>query len=349
MAKLDSNQVNQTRMLLEGAKSILIAISANPTLDNVASGLALYLALSTAGKQVSLVCPTPMTVELNHLIGVDKIASSVNSGSGRNLVISFPYEEGSIEKVSYNIENDTFNLVIEPREGFSQITQEMMRYTYSGGNTDIIVTLGIAKMFDLDHFYSANQNFFNEKTIINIDINQQNTNFGKVNLVDSSVSCTSELMTTLISQLGLTYQEDIATNLLTGLTDGSSNFASAATTAMTFEAAAICLKNGARKPGSTSPRPSVSPFPSPQYQSASNNPAQSPPSAPPAFDKSARMPYPKQPSSQPSPVISGPFKGRSQPPKSIPPQNTAPMKESTHPETPPDWLKPKIYKGSTLL
>ena len=68
------------------------------------------------------------------------------AATGKNLVISFPYQEGSIEKVSYNIENDKFNLVIEPRENYPVITPEMIKYSYGGGNTDLIITVGTSQL-----------------------------------------------------------------------------------------------------------------------------------------------------------------------------------------------------------
>src|SRR3989344_4837471 len=131
------NSQNRTsidvKSIVDNSREILIAISKNSTMDSVASALSLYLSLSTLGKHVSVVSPSPMTVEFNQLVGVDKITTNVSTG-GRNLVVSFPYQEGSIEKVSYNIENDVFHLVIEPREGYPTITPDKLSYAYGGGS-----------------------------------------------------------------------------------------------------------------------------------------------------------------------------------------------------------------------
>lgn len=327
MANISSDQINQARNFLENAKSILIALPGNPTVDGVASALSLYLALSSSGKQVNVVCATAMTVEFNRLVGVDKIGNSLSgSSNGRNLVISFPYQEGSIEKVSYNIENDIFNLVIEPRENYQPITPEMMRYSYSGGTTDLIITIATSRLTDLGSLYNNSQSLFSEKPIINIDYHNHNSLFGKVNIVDPSVSSASELTSSLLSLLGFTTDADIATNLYAGIISGSQNFTSNTTSAFTFETAAICLKNGARKIIGEETRSSFSTS---------------------TFPPQVQKPF------QPSPFPKGPrpFAPKMQKPKvtsNFQPQQVQP-KESTHPETPPDWLKPKIYKGSTLL
>lgn len=360
MTNINPEQVNQARSILGNSKNILLAIPVDPSIDNVASALALYLSLSAAGKQVSIITPTEITVQFNHLIGVDKISTSFTAQNGKNLIISFPYTEGSIEKVSYNIENETFNLVIEPREGYPSVLPEMMKYNFSGGNYDTIVTIGAANIEELGQIYSNNQNLFNEKQVINIDDDIANSNFGKINLIDSKIASLSELVLGLIDQMNLPVEADIATNLLTGLTAQTNNFSSPKTTATTFETAAMLLKFGAQKTQITTP-PDRSNFPQfmkqdkkqdqPNIQKNINQ-----------FGLNQNSPYLKP---QPKPFISpGGFKSRfpTQPQQQAQPirqpqplnKNTQQNQPSTYesskpPETPPDWLKPKIYKGSTLL
>src|SRR3989344_7904293 len=191
MANLNRDNINQTRTILENAKSILIVLGQNPSYDAVASALSFYLSLSAAGKQISVVSPTEMTVGYNELIAVDKIGKTIGSDNGRNLIISFPYQEGSIEKVSYNIENDAFNLVIEPREGYPQITPELIRYSYGGGgNIDMIFTIDTPNLHYLQQVYQNNQGLFSEKPVINIDSHNQNSRYGKINIIDNSASST---------------------------------------------------------------------------------------------------------------------------------------------------------------
>ena len=332
MTNIASDQINQFRSLLDQSQEVAIFVPKNPTLDDMAASLSLYLALSSRGKGVQVICPTPTTVEFSHLIGVDKVKNSLNGGtSGRNLVISFPYQEGSIEKVSYNIENDTFNLVIEPREGYPTVTSDMIQYAHSGGNVDFIITIGTAKLANLDNNYNNNQAIFSEKPVINIDSNAQNQRFGRINIVETNVSSISELTASLLSGLGFNLDADLATNLLYGITSGSQNFSSNTTSAYTFEVAALCLRSGAKKPTTSSPQ--AFPFPK---------------TVRPFFPKPQAISSQPIPSSvyQPGPIINKPSQVK--PPLTSPPSNQ-PAKQNPQPETPPDWLKPKIYKGSTLL
>lgn len=355
MSSISTEQLNQARLTIDQSQDLLILLGKNPTLDQVASGLSLYLGLSARGKRVTISCPDPMTVAFNQLVGIDKITNNVGSGSnGKNLVISFPYQEGSIEKVSYNIENDTFNLVIEPREGYPQITQDLIQYAYSGGDTDLIITIGISNLNDLENFYPNSQNMYANKQIINIDSNSENQLFGKFNLVDPSVTSISELLTSLISQIGLTLDSDISSNLYAGIVNGSNNFTSTKTNAMTFEAAAVCLKKGANKPQNQSsltqqPLNNTQMFSQQTPQRQYNNPS--------GQSMSTNSNYP--PKSKP---VTPQMGFRNQPVRNKPlqpqpqqiqqqqsQQSTSLPKQQPQNGAPPDWLKPKIYKGSSLL
>ncbi len=342
------------KQVLDGSREVLISLPRNPDFDAVASGLALYLALSSSGKHATIVSPTQMTVEFNHLIGVDKVGASLSNG-GRNLVVSFPYQEGSIEKVSYNIENDTFNLVIEPREGYPTITPDKLSYSYGGGSFDTIFVIKSPSLNDLDSIYSQNQNLFNEKTVVNIDNNPGNQQYGKLNFVNQNASSVSEIVTNLLSSWGIRLDPDIATNLLAGVTAGSNNFSSPLSGVTAFEAATICMKNGARRLGGEAAptnmysQPQAQPYQFPtQYtqsnnyqgtyqQSGSNMQPQRPMSQVKMQPQPMRQPMPQTPRLQP----------KVQQPRQQQPMSSQPQQKK--PEAPPDWLKPKIYKGSTLL
>lgn len=283
-------------------KNILILATANPSLDNVAASLALYLTFKKQEKNVGVACPTPMTVAFNRLIGVDKISDKIGS---RNLIISFDYVKDAIEKVSYNIENDKFNLVVEPKPNHPPLNPDKVSYSYTGANADIIFIVGAIKLEDLGKFYSEEKKIFTDKLTVNIDNKHNNTRFGKVNLHNPQLTSCSEIVIALIKSLNLPVDQDIATNLYTGIKANTSNLQAANVNASTLEAAAWCLKNGARKDQIVAP---VQPGPIVQTQ----------------------------PKPTPRPI--------SPPPPPFTQQATPPENKEAKP--PPDWFKPKIYKGS---
>lgn len=230
---------------IASAQTIAIILPTNLDQDKVAAALSLFLSLKKAQKEVSIVCSLPMTVEYSSLVGVDKIKNKL---SGRNLVVAFDYQEDSIEKVSYHIENNKFNLVIQPKEGHLPLSTEKVEYSYLGFQTDLILTVGASSWENLGAIYFGNKSFFEEGKSLNFDINPDNKQFTKINLAIGEMASLSELVALFLSAMKLTINEDIATNLLLGIKKATQDFSLAKATPNTFEAMALCLRAGGRKP-----------------------------------------------------------------------------------------------------
>lgn len=230
--------------LVENSKQILIATHENPTFDSIGSSLALYLGLTAMGKKVTIVCPDPMTVELSNFVGVNKFAQEL---AKKNFIVSLDYVEGSIEKVSYNIEGDKFNLVIEPRPNFPVFTADKVHFNYSGEASDFIITVDTIHLGGLKKLYEDGKELFADKTIVNIDNHANNAGYGMYNLVEPRASSTAEIVAQLMASLGVQLSADIATNLLNAVYSGTNSFQNINTTATAFQLAAACLKSGGKR------------------------------------------------------------------------------------------------------
>lgn len=241
---LNQEDFHQLRSLLDSSQRILILTGKESNLDDLGAGLALYLACLRLGKTVSVVCPNQPTVNLSRLVGIDKVQSDLG---GQNLVISFPYLEGSIEKVSYNIEGDKFNLVIQPRPGVPPFSSQAVQFLQGGADADLIFVLGVPDLKDLGPFYEKEKGLYEKAPLVVIDRHSENKHYGKVNLVSSSASSLSEIVGIVLVRLGIDLDSDTAHNLLLGIDSATQNFSSPVTTADAFEVAANCLKAGAKR------------------------------------------------------------------------------------------------------
>lgn len=238
------SNINEIQSLLTQAQEVLILTHENPNFDSLGASLSLFLSLTAAGKKVTVACPTPSTVEFSNLVGIDKLSQSLG---GKNFVISLDYVEGSIEKVSYNITGDKFNLVIEPKPGAPAFSPEKVHYSSSAASPNLIFVLDCANYEQLGKFYQDEKELYSKVATINIDNHPNNTQFGKINLTDPQASSTSELVTFFLQNLGLPINQDMATNLLAGIEAATNNFAPQTSSAGAFEAAAICLKAGGKR------------------------------------------------------------------------------------------------------
>jgi len=286
-----------------------IAVVQNPSIDAVSSACALYLALVKLGKNISLSCSTKIEYDL---VGSEKFQKNLNT-FGDSLMISFPYVDGSIDKIDYRIEGESFNLIITPREGFPKLDPSKVSYSYTGGKLDFIFVLDSPTLNSLGEIYTNNQNQFQGVEIINIDRHLTNANFGTINFVNKTASSLSEMIFQLIKNLNVEIDKDIATNLYAGLVAATNNFSSYSVNAQTFETAANLLKLGAIKKIIKKPTPSFQPT-----TSSFTSPITPPPIST-KFEPTPIEHVEKEPASK----------------KSV--------------ETPSDWLKPKIFKGGGLI
>lgn len=239
-----TGDITKVKELLDKANSVVIATHEHPTFDSIGSALTLSLGLTALGKKVTVVCPDPMTVELSSFIGVQKVVREL---SGRNFIISLDYEDGSIEKVSYNIEGNKFNLVIEPRAGYDGFSQDKVHYTTGGAGADLVFTVDTIHLGGLRKVYEDNKESFNGKQTVNIDRHPNNAKYGTINLIDSSSSSTVEIVSRLLSSIGVALTPDVATNVLNALYGATASFANPNVGIAAFELAAACLKAGGKR------------------------------------------------------------------------------------------------------
>lgn len=220
---VNQTSFNQLQQQLTSAKTILNYFSAQTSFDQVAAGLAWFLALKAAGKQVTAYSLAPMTVEFSHLVGVDKIGQQIG---GKNLTVILDLEE-SIENVSYHTDEKHLYLVIEPKEGQSAPSSETVQFSYSGGQVDLVFNFGQIEEGQLKDLAKSPV----------VDLFQLNPQAASV----------SEIVAWVLSKTGLPVNEDIASNLLAGLQQATQNFSSPQVAASTFEAAAFCLRAGGQR------------------------------------------------------------------------------------------------------
>lgn len=317
--------LSKAKEMVGTAQNVVVVTHGKPTPDSLGSSLALMLGLVSLGKKATVVCPDAITVELSSFVGVDKV---VRDFGKKNFVVSFDYVDGSIEKVSYNIEGKKFNLVVEHRPGFEPLTPDKVNYAYQGVSADLIITVDTLNWNQMGDVFANNKDLIVSKPVVNVDFHNENLNYGQLNLVDPGASSTTELVAELMATLGVKLTTDIATNLLNAIYDATKNFANPNVTSMAFEVASVCLKAGAKRFGAEAP-----------VQAPVQAPAPAPAPAVPA-------PQPVQPQPQifvgNQPVTSAP-----QPTVQSTPQPVVDNKKPVQP--PQDWLKPKIFKSSGTL
>ncbi len=232
---------NSFGSIIDSSRSILILLPLKPYFDQVAAGLALYLALKES-KDTAITCPSPMLVEFNRLVGVNKVTSELGN---KNLTIRFAnYKASDIEKVSYDIENSEFRLTVVPKAGLASPNKEQVVFEYSGLSADTVVLIGGA---DETHFPALSTKDLAGSRIIHVGTRALSLSGEKMMSFAAPASSVSELVATLINQSGRRLDQDIATNLIMGIEEGSRGFKGPDVTPETFEIVAQLLRAGGQR------------------------------------------------------------------------------------------------------
>ena len=232
---------NSFKAILDESKSILILLPTKPYFDQVAAGLALHLALRDK-KEVQISCPTPMIVEFNRLVGVNKVTTELGN---KNLIVRFvDYRANNIERVSYDIENGQFRLTVIPKQRFAPPGKNQIEFSYSGISADCVILIGGANE---SHFPAVSSKDIADAKVIHIGVKDLSLSGKSLISFSQPTSSISELLAGLMKESGLSFDEDIATNLLMGVEEGSDKFADANVTAATFELAAELIRAGGRR------------------------------------------------------------------------------------------------------
>lgn len=240
---VDESLFSSLKKPLSDAREILIFLPENPGFDRTAAALGVFLSLKKAGKKPTVLCPSPVKVEVSDLVGIDKIR---NESSGQNLVITFDYVEDSIEKVSYHIEDQKFKLVIKPKAGFPPLKTDKIDYSHSGGEADLVFLVGTRDLKEIKGLVDSPEEVVKPAKTVLFDTQASVKSISDYEMTWLAASF-SEIAAYFINQMRLPVDADIAGNLFKGIEHGSRSFSSPRAGATTFEAAAFCLRAGAQR------------------------------------------------------------------------------------------------------
>ena len=228
--------------LVKESKSILILVPTNPHFDHVAAALSLYLGLS-GKKETAIVCPTPMLVEFNRLVGVDKVVQELGN---KNLIIRFQnYPVNDLEKISYEIENGEIKIKVEPKQGFAAPKKEDITFNHAGVVADLVLLIGGGHDGHFPHLTNAD---LKQAKCVHIGVKSLTLSTGiDILSLATSASSVSELAAAFLKEADFEINADIATNLITGIEEGSRGYSTAEVTADTFAKVSELMRLGGKR------------------------------------------------------------------------------------------------------
>jgi len=242
--------------LLKGAQRVLVVAHQNPDGDAIGSTLALTLALSKLGMEVTAAISDAIPSIFEYLPRLETISRQISGG--KEFSISIDIKDTVIDKLGYktNQEENKLNIIITTKQGTIEPSQ--VNIGVSSSPYDAIVVLDTTDLDRLGQIYDQDPDLFFNVPVVNIDHHPSNEYFGKINWIDVTATSTSEMLVSLIEAVGSSMSQgaksavelidgDIATALLTGITTDTGSFQNANTTPKSLTVAAQLVANGARQ------------------------------------------------------------------------------------------------------
>lgn len=231
----------QTSEAIRQAETILIMTGQHPSIDQVASTIALAALLRKFGKKVTAVVSDEIPAGAKFL-PTNLVEHTL--GGLRDFIVRLDLSHAELDKLKYTIEDRKLNVHITPFAGGFQ--QRDVSFDYGDYQFDLVLVLGVASYARIDKLYAQNAELLRRIPLINIDFHRSNEQYGAINLVEGTAASLSEILIALSESLqaGM-INEQIATTMLTGIMAATDRFTATHTTAKTMTVAAQMMAMGA--------------------------------------------------------------------------------------------------------
>ncbi len=238
--KMD-NPKNQIAQKLKDANNVLVTVSANPTVDQLAAAIGLTLLLNKLDKHASAVFSGNVPSTIEFLRPEETIEK--NTDSLRDFIISL--DKTKADKLRYKVEDKMVKIFITPYR--TSITDQDLIFSQGDFNVDVVVGIGVKVREDLDQAIVAHGGILHDATVVSINTAEVGS-IGSINWVDVQASSLCEMIVAEAELLksGL-IDAQIATALLTGIVAETDRFSNAKTSSNTMNASAKLMAAGANQ------------------------------------------------------------------------------------------------------
>ena len=313
-------QKNQVADSLKQATNILVTVSTNPSVDQLAGAIGLTLLLNKLGKHATAVFSgaVPSTIEF---LQPEKTLEK-NTDSLRDFIIAL--DKSKADKLRYKVEDQMVKIFITPYR--TSINDKDLEFSQGDFNVEVVLALGVIEQKDLDQAITAHGRILHDAAVIGVSAGADTT-LGSINWNDHSASSLCEMLT----QLGLILKADaldsqMSTALLTGIVAETSRFSNEKTSSETMQISAKLMAAGANQqlvatqlqpptPIAAQPEEPKKDHHDDEDGAPSNSDAEEPPAKPP--DGTLLIEHEEQEKSDNEPFVAPPEEPEPKPPEQI--------------------------------
>jgi hypothetical protein len=235
------NQKQQAAERIKQANNILVTVSNNPSVDQLAACIGLTLSLNKSGKHATAVFSgqVPSTLEF---LQPEKTLER-NTDSLRDFIIAL--DKSKADKLRYKVEDKMVRIFITPYR--TSINEKDLEFSQGDFNVDVVVALGVHNQADLDQAITTHGRILHDATILTMNV-KPGGELGTINWLAPNASSLSELAVQLIDVLDKRLVDgQIATAFLTGIVAETDRFSNSKTSPTTMSISAELMAAGANQ------------------------------------------------------------------------------------------------------
>lgn len=237
-----NNPKQQIVETLKGATNVLVTVSQNPTVDQLAACIGLTLLLNKLDKHATAVFSgaIPSTIEF---LQPEKTIES-NTDSLRDFIISL--DRAKADKLRYKVEDSVVKIFITPYR--TSLSEADLQYSQGDFNVDVVVALGVDQRDHLDEAIAAHGRILHDASVVGLSCGNAPTDIGAVNWHEPAASSLSEMLVSISEsfQSGL-LDGQMATAFLTGIVAETDRFRNEKTTPKVMTMSAQLMAAGANQ------------------------------------------------------------------------------------------------------
>jgi nanoRNase/pAp phosphatase (c-di-AMP/oligoRNAs hydrolase) len=227
---------------LKGANNVLITISNDPTVDQLAACIGLTLMMNKLGKHATAVFSGAIPSTLDFLD--PGLTIEQNTDSLRDFIISL--DKSKADKLRYKVEDEVVRIYITPYK--TSISDADLDFTQGDFNVDVVVALGIYNKDQLDGAIIEHGQILHDAVVIDISCGANPAEMGSINWHEPAASSLSEMLVSISEafKTGL-LDEQMATAFLTGIVAETERFSNDRTTPKVMTISAQLMAAGANQ------------------------------------------------------------------------------------------------------
>jgi len=240
----EPNSVAQVSERVRNSSNILVALSKDPSIDELTAALSLALILDKFGKHATAIF-SGTTPNIISFLQPEKTFET-DTNSLQDFIIALDKEKA--DHIRYKIDGDFVKVFITPYK--TTIDEKDLEFSHGDFNVDLVIALNVKSEAELDSALVEYGRIMHDASSINISPAAPGS-FGDIEWGDPMASSVSEMIYRLAIDLqdpsAPLIDDNIATTILTGVISATNRFSNERTTADTLSVASNLLASGANQ------------------------------------------------------------------------------------------------------